>query len=406
MQVWRRFKGMAVAAACALSAAPGGAQDLSALARLVPEGSAVLDAGPGVRIDLALTQPVPYRVFVLDDPPRLVLDSREIDFSVADPARLDRSERVQALRLGRFRPGWSRLVAVLDGLYRIVSAEERGAPATIRVLLDPATEAEFAAAVAAAPDPAWGLPEPADLPPAKPRQTGAGPLIVALDPGHGGLDPGAEAKGLTEAELMLVFGRELAEVLRRAGMVVVMTREEDVFVPLAQRIRIAREAGADVFLSLHADALASGTAVGTTIYRLDLDSPDAEAQRLAERHDRDDVLAGLDLGDADDLVAAVLVDLARAETEPRADRLATTLVETIGAAGIRLHAKPIQAAAFSVLKAPDMPSLLIELGFLSSRRDRQRLTDPEWRAGMQAAIRAALQAWAQADAAEAARVRQ
>ena len=121
------------------------------------------------------------------------------------------------------------------------------------------------------------------------------------------------------------------------------------------------------------DSPASGTAVGTTIYRLDLDSPDAEAQRLAERHDRDDVLAGLDLGDADDLVAAVLVDLARAETEPRADRLAKTLVETIDAAGIRLHSKPIQSAAFSVLKAPDMPSLLIELGFLSSRRDRQRL---------------------------------
>lgn len=406
MQVWRRFKGMTVAAGLALSAAPGATQDLSALARLVPEGSAVVDAGAGVRIDLALSQPVPYRVFVLDDPPRLVLDSREIDFSTADATALNRSDRVQALRLGRFRPGWSRLVAVLDGPYRIVSAEERGTPAAIRVALEPATPAEFAAAVAAAPDPAWGLPAPVDLPPAKPRQTGAEPLIVALDPGHGGLDPGAEAMGLTEADLMLVFGRELAEVLRRAGMTVVMTREEDVFVPLAQRIRIAREAGADVFLSLHADALASGTAVGTTIYRLDLDSPDAEAQRLAERHDRDDVLAGLDLGDADDLVAAVLVDLARAETEPRADRLAKTLVETIDAAGIRLHSKPIQSAAFSVLKAPDMPSLLIELGFLSSRRDRQRLTDAEWRAGMQTAIRAALQAWARADAAEAARVRQ
>ena len=406
MQVWRRFKGMAVAAACALSAAPGGAQDLSALARLVPEGSAVLDAGPGVRIDLALTQPVPYRVFVLDDPPRLVLDSLEIDFSAADPARLDRSERVQALRLGRFRPGWSRLVAVLDGPYRIVSAEERGAPATIRVLLDPATEAEFAAAVAAAPDPAWGLPEPADLPPAKPRQTGAGPLIVALDPGHGGLDPGAEAKGLTEAELMLVFGRELAEVLRRAGMVVVMTREEDVFVPLAQRIRIAREAGADVFLSLHADALAEGFAQGATVYTLADEASDAASEKLAERHDRADLLAGVDLSETDDAVALVLMDLARTETAPRTERLAVALVEGIYAATQSTYKRPHLQAAFSVLKAPDIPSALIELGFLSSERDRIKLADPTWRLSAAEGIRDALLYWALEDAAVSERLRQ
>jgi len=116
-------------------------------------------------------------------------------------------------------------------------------------------------------------------------------------------------------------------------------------------------------------------------------------------------LAGIDLGGADDLIASVLIELARAETQPRADRLAEALVAAMDEGGIRLHAKPIQAAAFSVLKAPDMPSLLLELGFLSSRRDRQRLTDAEWRGRMQEAIRIALEAWARADAVEAARVR-
>lgn len=402
MQVWSTARAGVLAL---VLAAPAGAEGLSALARLDPDASAILDDGAGISFDLALTQPVPFRVFVLDDPPRLVLDAREIDFGAATAAGLDRSARVADLRFGRFRAGWSRLVATLDGPYRIASAEERTDPARIALRLVPTTAADFAARAEAAPDPGWGLPEPVPAIPAQARQLGEGPLIVALDPGHGGLDPGAEAGGLTEAALMLTFGRELAEVLRRAGMTVVMTREEDVFVPLAQRVRIAREARADVFLSLHADALAEGTAVGATIYRLDPEDPDAEAARLAERHDRADLLAGLDAGAADALVATVLIELARAETQPRADRLAGVLVETFRADGIALHAKPIQSAAFSVLKAPDMPSLLLELGFLSSRRDRQRLTDADWRAAMQAAIRDALETWARADAAEAARVR-
>ena len=403
MQVWSSLR----AGLCALFlAAPAAAEDLSALARLEPAGSGLADTGAGIALDLALTQPVPFRVFLLDDPPRLVLDAREIDFGGATGADLDRSARVTELRVGRFRAGWSRLVATLDGPYRIESAAERTAPAVISVRLLPTTAEDFASRAGTPPLSGWDLPAPEPSVPAQARQRGEGPLVVALDPGHGGLDPGAEAGGLTEAALMLAYGRDLAEVLRRAGMTVVMTREEDVFVPLAQRVRTAREARADVFLSLHADALAEGTAVGATIYRLDLSAPDADAARLAERHDRADLLAGLDAGAADALVTTVLIELARAETQPQADRLADKLVDRFRAAEIALHAKPIQSAAFSVLKAPDMPSLLLELGFLSSRRDRQRLTDADWRAATQAAIRDALDAWARADAAEAARVRQ
>lgn len=396
----------AAALAALLVAAQGGAaQDLSALARIDPASSGLTDAGGGIILDLALSQPVPFRVFLLADPPRLVLDTREIDFAGAEARALDRSFRVTGLRLGRFRDGWSRLVATLDGPYRIASAEERTDPARIMVRLEPATPEDFADRVARVPDPGWGRPEPVAPPLAPQPPRTDGPLVVALDPGHGGLDPGAEAGGLTEAELMLTFGRELADVLRRAGMTVVMTREEDVFVPLAQRVRLAREARADVFLSLHADALAEGTAVGATVYRLDPGAPDVAAARLAERHDRDDLLAGLDAGGADALVATVLIELARAQTQPRADRLADTIVDRLRGGGIALHAKPVQSAAFSVLKAPDMPSLLLELGFLSSQRDRDRLTDPDWRAGMQAALRDALDSWAREDAALAVRLR-
>jgi N-acetylmuramoyl-L-alanine amidase len=118
---------------------------------------------------------------------------------------------------------------------------------------------------------------------------------------------------------------------------------------------------------------------------------------LAERHDRDDLLSGLDLSDQDDLVATVLMDMARTETQPRTVRLAQTLKAAISDAGIKMHRRPLQEGGFSVLKSPDIPSVLIELGFLSSQTDRNRLTDPSWRANMAEALRAGLSAWVQED---------
>jgi N-acetylmuramoyl-L-alanine amidase len=166
----------------------------------------------------------------------------------------------------------------------------------------------------------------------------------------------------------------------------VMTREEDVFVPLETRSSIARAAGAHVFISLHADALEEGQAVGATIYTLSDDASDEAAQALAERHDRDDLLAGIDLSAQDDLVATVLMDMARTETAPRIDRLALALELAIKAANLKMHRHPRQQAGFSVLKSPDIPSVLIELGFLSSDRDLARLRDPDWRGAMAATL--------------------
>lgn len=187
--------------------------------------------------------------------------------------------------------------------------------------------------------------------------------------------------------------------MRDGRFTVVMTRDEDTFVPLETRISLARAAGADVFLSLHADAIAEGEAVGATVYTLDEDATDEASATLAERHDRDDLLAGVDLSNQDDLVAQVLMDMARAETTPRTGRLAGALVAAMQKADLRMHRHPHQEAGFSVLKSPDIPSVLIELGFLSSARDLRRLTDPEWRARMAAAIRDGLLVWAAEDAA-------
>ena len=374
------------------------AQELSALARLDAKASGIRDVGDGVEVTLHLSQSVPWRVRLADNPPRVVLDFREVDWTgIADLPR--NSVRISDIRAGSFRPGWSRLVLELAQPVAVgQAAMDTGQGAVVRLRLDPSTPAAFAAA-AAIPEPdAWALPDAADLP--APVRRGTGPLTVVLDPGHGGIDPGAERDGWTEAELMLTFARELKELLiRDGGFNVIMTREDDVFVPLETRITIAREAGAHVFVSLHADALAEGEAVGATLYTLSDDASDEAGRALAERHDRDDLLAGIDLTEQDDLVATVLMDMARTETTPRIDRLAVQLRDAISGAGLKMHREPIQQAGFSVLKSPDIPSILIEVGFLSSASDLERLIDPDWRATMAAALRDGLRSWAAEDAA-------
>jgi N-acetylmuramoyl-L-alanine amidase len=383
----------------AVFGAPLAAQELSALARFDVAASSVTDADGGAEIRLAISQPVPWRVRLLAGPPRLILDVREVDWAGIAGLPL-RARAVTGVRAGVFRPGWSRLVLDLAGPQAIASAEMVTGPggAEIRLVLGPSDADRFAKA-AALPEPTdWVTPDPATLPP--PVRRGAGPVVVVLDPGHGGIDPGAERDGQTEAALMLTFARDLKELLLRDGrFTVVMTREEDIFVPLEARISVARDAGADLFLSLHADALAEGEAQGATVYTLSDEASDEAAAALAERHDRDDLLAGIDLSGQDDLVAEVLMDMARTETAPRTDRLADAVVAAIKAAELRMHRHPRQSAGFSVLKSPDIPSVLLEVGFLSSSRDLTRISDPKWRARMAEAILKGILEWSEEDAA-------
>lgn len=383
--------------------APILAQDLSGLASLDAAHSDISASGDGIDITLALSQPVPWRVRLLDAPPRLILDFREVDWANLPSLPVD-AEAIAGLRAGVFRPAWSRLVIALNGPMAVtrsqMSTQDGAAKITLR--LDPAAAADFAKLAKIPEPPEWQLPKSADIAPMPPKS--GGPLVVVLDPGHGGLDPGAQAGGRDEADLVLSFARELKEALMRSGnFSVTLTREADVFIPLESRISIARAAGADVFLSLHADAVAAGDAVGATVYTLAKTASDKAGQTLAERHDRDDLLAGVDLSAQDDLVARVLMDMARTSTAPRTARLSASLATEISAAGIKMHRHPQQTAGFSVLKSPDIPSVLIELGFLSSARDLANLSDPAWRATMAGALRDGLESWAKGDAVLAAR---
>jgi N-acetylmuramoyl-L-alanine amidase len=378
-------------------ALPMAAQELSALAKVNALRSGIVATGTGLELRFALSQAVPWRLRLMDDPPRLVIDAREVDWRGAETLAVVKPG--VSLRAGRFRPGWSRVVLELDGPHKVARAEmTTGDEVRLEILLEPTDAASFAVEAARPDLPEWALPEAAEL--MAPLPEGGGPLVVVLDPGHGGIDPGAEREGTNEATLMLTFARELKEVLLRDGRFrVVMTRDEDVFVPLETRTSIAREAEADLFLSLHADALAEGDAQGATVYTLAEDASDEAAAALAERHDRDDLLAGVDLTEQDDVVAEVLMDMARTETQPRTERLAQAIVGAIKAAEIRMHRRPKQSGGFSVLKTPDIPSVLLEVGFLSSDRDFKRLSDPAWRAKLAEAVLAALVAWSAEDAA-------
>lgn len=393
-------------------ATTGAAQDngFSALARIDAEASEIRDAGRSdVAMDLYLSQGVPYRVFTLDAPRRLVLDFQEVDWSGMDANRLRTGSRIADVRVGTYRPGWSRMVLHLTKPMEVTRADLAIDPVTsaarLSVLLEPQSEAAFAASAGAPGDPRWDLP-PLAVAPQSPEPA-ADVLRVVLDPGHGGVDPGAERQAANEKELMLTFARELEEILlRTGGYEVILTREGDYFVSLERRIAIANEVGADLFISLHADALAEGQAHGATVHMLSRDASDLASAKLAERHDRDDLLSGADLATADDEVTRLLLDLARRETQPRTEALAESLVDGMAQTGGPMNRRPLRSAAFSVLKAADIPSVLIEIGFLSSPRDYDNLTTREWRLGMAAGIRNGLEAWRKTDAARRSLVRQ
>lgn len=365
-------------------AAAAQADGLRALARVNMAESSVADTRDGVAVTLALTQAVPYRVYTLDDPMRVVMEFQEVTFGPSlDP--MDRSERIQAVRGARATSGGSVLVLELVEPMEVTQAALETAEtggAVVRLRLAPIPRDDFADR-ALASDPAQS----------SPAQNDDGRLVVALDPGHGGADLGAQLDGANEAELMLQFARELREALLRGGAdEVVLTRDADRFTALSARVSAARAADADILVSLHADGLGETRAGGVTVFTLSKDASDQASELLAQRQDRQDILAGVDMRTFDDEVAAALMDLARLETAPRAERLADQLVASLGTHLVELHKTPRLKAGFSVLKAPDIPSVLIELGI--AEQGRANVLDATWRKRAASAIVDGVMLWA------------
>jgi N-acetylmuramoyl-L-alanine amidase len=205
--------------------------------------------------------------------------------------------------------------------------------------------------------------------------------VIVIDPGHGGIDNGTQAGGESEKSLVLGFGLALRERLEKSGKYrVVMTRTDDTFIPLADRVRIARNQSAALFVSIHADALPrrEGDARGATIYTLSDRASDAEAERLAEAENKADAIGGVNLTEEPTEVADILIDLAQRETRTFSNRFARLLMGEMKNT-VRMHKRPLKSAGFRVLKAPDVPSVLIELGYVSNKGDREHLVSENWR---------------------------
>jgi N-acetylmuramoyl-L-alanine amidase len=206
--------------------------------------------------------------------------------------------------------------------------------------------------------------------------------VVVIDPGHGGVDNGTQAGGENEKDLVLGFGLALRDRIEKAGKYrVVMTREDDTFIPLADRVTIARNQSAALFVSIHADALppGEGDAQGATIYTLSDKASDAEAERLAEAENRADAIGGVKLTEEPAEVADILIDLVRRETRTFSNRFARQLMTEMKTS-VRMHKHPLKSAGFKVLKGPDVPSVLVELGYASNKDDLEHMKSDSWRA--------------------------
>jgi len=237
------------------------------------------------------------------------------------------------------------------------------------------------------------MPVPAPDPePPRPTKSGDGKPVIVIDPGHGGVDPGATGvSGIYEKHITLAMARELKEQLERGGHFHVhLTRDHDIFIRLRDRVQVARQVGADLFISLHADVVKDPQIRGLSIYTLSQNASDAEAQALADNENKADLIAGIDLSHETADVANILIDLAQRETMNRSAAFAGDIVDQLGH-DHSLLANTHRFAGFAVLKAPDVPSVLIEMGYLSNDSEERNLRQPEYRAKLSRAIAQAVE---------------
>jgi N-acetylmuramoyl-L-alanine amidase len=208
-----------------------------------------------------------------------------------------------------------------------------------------------------------------------------------VDAGHGGIDSGTVGiDGMQEKDLVLDEAKRLGAVLRKRGYKVHLTRDTDIYIPLRERVNIARGYGADLFISLHADSNPNPDVTGASVYTLSEKGSDKEAAALARKENQSDIIAGVDLTGQDDSVSHILIDLAQRDTMNRSSRFAETVVSKLSGATDILPRTPHRSGALVVLKAPDVPAVLVELGYLSNTEDCRQMHSDGWRNGVAKAI--------------------
>ena len=341
------------------------------------------------RFVLEMSSDISPHVFLLPNPNRLVIDFPEVEFVIPRSRTQPRKPVgvVAGYRYGLLKAGVARLVLDLATpsaiKRRFVLPPLEGKPYRFVIDLEPSSESAFRATVASNKAP----------PSTERRQIsatkrGSAPIddvfIIAIDAGHGGVDPGAIGRnGVYEKDVALAAAKELATMIERlGGYQVVLTRTKDIFLPLRERVAIGRRSGADLFLSLHADSINDTKVNGAHVYSLSDTASDKEAEALAAKENKADIIAGIDLAAHPPDVSSILLDLSQRETNNFSADVANVLVQTWKAHGLKLLRKPHRQAGFAVLKAPDVPSILVELGFLSNASEVKKLSRRSGRAAI------------------------
>ncbi len=362
-------------------------------------GARIGEHADRTRFVVEISDPVSMRVFTLANPDRVVIDMPAVQWHLDAAPRPTGQGAVRSYRFGLFRPGNSRFVIDLNSPMDV--SGPRVLPPSggygYRVVIDliPTTTDKF---VKTAGWPAdlrareAAAEQLASLPPSPAAPAATERHIVVIDAGHGGIDSGTSGvNGLLEKDLVLDEALRLGrELVRRGNYTVHLTRDTDVYIPLKERVSIARSWHADLFISLHADSNPDASVDGLSIYTLSESGSDKEAAALARKENQSDVIAGVDLTGENSAVAPILIDLAQRDTMNRSSRFAQDAVTSLTAATDILPRQPHRSAAFVVLKAPDTPSVLIELGYLSNTGDAGQMNTVRWRNGVAKAIAASV----------------
>ncbi len=389
-------------------------------AEAVATGFAVKGDAKATRITIDLSADIGYAARVLPEPYRVIIDMAGVDFNVPPGQGRKGKGLVKALRYGIIEPGKSRIVIdtagpVLIGGSHLVAAKGKQ-PAQIVIELLSISEDIFMAAYAkdnpgvvlpkkilatetvASVTPV-AVPKPVlkPLPKQAPQQSVAKPVrpdgkkVIVIDAGHGGIDPGAISPANTkEKDVVLDFAKSLqAEINADGKAVALLTRETDVFMSLKDRVKFARQQNADLLIAIHADIVRGKTATGTTIYTLSDTASDAEAEALAQKENKADLTAGIDFGLENADVTGILIELIQRESKNHAVAFSRAMLKDLQSV-TPMAGKPLRSAAFIVLQAPDIPSVLVELGFLSTKADEERLQSKVWREKTTKALSAAI----------------
>ena len=338
-------------------------------------------------VEMSGPQPVKYQVFTLANPYRIVVDIHNTNSSLPDVAGIKGQGLVASYRYGAFQDDTFRIVIDTNGPVKLardfILDPQSGFGR--RVVIDMASTdlGSFMSAlsVPAAQAPvAQTLPQSPPVAPPNPETKRDARRIIVIDAGHGGVDPGTHGKsGVLEKDVVLAMAKELGKHLRDTGRYEVhLTRDRDFFIPLRERVAIARKYKADLFISIHADSIPSPTISGMSIYTLSETASDKEAEALARKENLSDAIAGIDFRGESPEVAGILIDLAQRETKNYSSRFAKSVVDYARNTTSLLDPAH-RFAGFVVLKAPDVPSVLIELGFLTNRSDEKNITSPKWR---------------------------